>query len=272
MILPPRNYFYKDENGDIKKFAYCCVCGAGPFKESEKNYRYISLHGRSANTYCINCVKTLGIHTEEIIDKGSYAEKEKVEEYSFGEFAKSYIDPYIDIPRLPAGHKKETKVEIKELIPEATKEKVGVVEQIPLPPQVIDPPVLPVGHEKEILLEKVEVKEPLPEAIQEKVEVIEQPPLPPPVIEDEPGPYYVYVGQLSDGVFITGVTTDLRKDFEAINSGQSSRIRTLPMEIVYYHIEQNKKDALIAKANIMSMTPFQKEILVGDFEKKFFEK
>lgn len=219
--MPPRSYFYKDDNGDIKKFAYCSVCGAGPFKESEKNYKYISLHGRTATNYCTTCMKILGIQSEELIDKHAYVEKEKIKEYSFGTFAKSYIDPYIDIPRLPADQQKETEPE---------------------------------------------------KPVKEKVE--EVPPLPPPPVveEDEPGPFYVYVGQLSDDTFITGVTKDMAKDFLTINSGQSSRIKTLPMEIVYYHIEQTKKDALVAKNSIMTMTPFQKEILIEGFVKKFFEK
>jgi len=77
--LPPRVYFYRDENNVIKKFIYCCRCGAGPFKESEKNYKYLSTWGNDRSNYCVPCAKTMGLTLFEIEDKSLLSEKEKIE-------------------------------------------------------------------------------------------------------------------------------------------------------------------------------------------------
>ena len=56
-----RIYFYKDEQGIIQKYSYCCICGAGPFKQSEKNISFISTGSKSDICYCEKCHKNLGI-------------------------------------------------------------------------------------------------------------------------------------------------------------------------------------------------------------------
>jgi predicted GIY-YIG superfamily endonuclease len=78
--LPPRSYFYQDTEGNLKKFAYCCMCGAGPFKESEKNYKYLAIGDKNANNYCITCVNQLRLSKESLIDNKEVVEKEVIKE------------------------------------------------------------------------------------------------------------------------------------------------------------------------------------------------
>lgn len=59
--LARRIYFYKDEQGIIQKYSYCCICGVGPFKQSEKNISFISTGSKSDICYCEKCHKNLGI-------------------------------------------------------------------------------------------------------------------------------------------------------------------------------------------------------------------
>ena len=202
--MPPRSYFYRDNKGDIRKFLYCCMCGEGPFKESEKNYKFISLNGKASHNYCIRCSKNIGLSQDDVVDKSGVTEKEKTEIIAFG----------------------ETGMEKPVLI--------GYSEPEPTPP----PPPTP----------------------------------PKPEIVDEPGPFYVYIGQFIDGTFITGATKDMYKDIETINSGKNDRVKKLPVEVVYYHMEPAKIAALNSKGYIMDMSPIQKEGMIKDFAEKFFEK
>jgi predicted GIY-YIG superfamily endonuclease len=180
------------------------MCGKGPFKESQKNYEYLSLHGKVAHNYCVPCAKNAGLSTTELIDKSYQVAKEKVEEIKFER------EDITDTPINDMGP----------LIDDITE---------PIPP--------------------VPIKE-----------------------EEDPGPYYVYMGQFTDDTYISGVTKDLKKDIDKINSGQSDRLKKLPMELIYYHIEETKKEALNAKVAIMLMAPGQKEALIKEFTEKFFEK
>lgn len=200
-MLPPRNYFYKDEKGNIKKFTYCCMCGEGPFKESERNYKYLSLHNKDGSNYCLKCARTLGLNLDDVIDRSSLAEKEKIEVVVF-----QNVDPPAETP---------SNTEPEE---EATPK-----------PQI-------------------------------KVE------------EVEPGPFYVYIGQFVDNMFLTGVSKDIYKDLERINSGTNPKLKKLPMELVYYHMEDTKEGAIASKEAIMLMTFNQKEDLIKKFTKEFFEK
>lgn len=56
-----RIYFYRDDKGDIQKYSYCCICSAGPFKQSEKDISFISTGSKSDICYCEKCHKNLGI-------------------------------------------------------------------------------------------------------------------------------------------------------------------------------------------------------------------
>jgi hypothetical protein len=78
--LPPRSYFYHDTEGNLKKFAYCSMCGSGPFKESEKNYKYLAIGDKNANNYCLTCVKSLRLSEEGLVNKKEVVEKEIVTE------------------------------------------------------------------------------------------------------------------------------------------------------------------------------------------------
>lgn len=81
--MPSRQYFYKDSKGKVHKFAYCCICGAGPFKQSEKNYNFISTGNRQELSYCTRCYRNLGMKSENLFDKSHMATKETVEAITF---------------------------------------------------------------------------------------------------------------------------------------------------------------------------------------------
>lgn len=76
--MPSREYFYRDQNGKIKKFTYCCLCGAGPFKRSQKDYEYFTTGSRSELVYCLRCAKGLNLTMEGMWDKSSMVAKETV--------------------------------------------------------------------------------------------------------------------------------------------------------------------------------------------------
>ena len=83
MKLPQRQYFYKDNKGKLRKFSYCCICGLGPFKESEKNFKFITATSKTGLSYCLRCYKTLGMDTEDVFDKTSIVNKETIEIVDF---------------------------------------------------------------------------------------------------------------------------------------------------------------------------------------------
>jgi hypothetical protein len=56
------------------------MCGAGPFKESEKNYKYLAIGDKNANNYCLSCIQKLNLSKEGFIDNKSNVEKEVVSE------------------------------------------------------------------------------------------------------------------------------------------------------------------------------------------------
>jgi predicted GIY-YIG superfamily endonuclease len=85
--LPPRSYFYHDTEGNLKKFAYCSMCGSGPFKESEKNYKYLAIGDKNANNYCLTCVKSLRLSEEGLVNKKEVVEKEIVTEVFYSDMS-----------------------------------------------------------------------------------------------------------------------------------------------------------------------------------------
>jgi len=48
-------YYYIDENGEIKKYVYCRLCHAGPFKltEDRKNFMFFGMGTREP--FCLSC-------------------------------------------------------------------------------------------------------------------------------------------------------------------------------------------------------------------------
>lgn len=86
--MPQREYFYRDQTGKIRKFAYCCLCGAGPFKKSQKNFEYFSSGSKSETAYCLKCAKSLNLTMEEMWDKSSKVAKETVKVVSSKELKK----------------------------------------------------------------------------------------------------------------------------------------------------------------------------------------
>lgn len=224
--MPPRSYFYKDENGTLKKFVYCSMCGTGPFKESQKNFEYLSLHGRVSNNYCLPCAKNAGLSIAELTDKSNQVAKEKVEEIVF---------------------KKE---ELTEVVIRDTSQ--DVIE--PTPPKLSPPES---DTSKPAPLEPY-TPEPVP------LEPVN-------VVVEEQGPFYVYIGQFTDNTFVTGVSTDYKRDILRMNSGTNEKLKKLPVELVYFHEEKSKRDAQDAKTAIMLMGSTQKEDLIKKFTENYFK-
>lgn len=87
--MPHREYFYRDNAGKIKKFAYCCLCGAGPFKRTQKDFEYIISDSKSETAYCLNCIRELKLKMEDLRDKSSMVANETVEVIDFLTLKKS---------------------------------------------------------------------------------------------------------------------------------------------------------------------------------------
>jgi len=84
------------------------------------------------------------------------------------------------------------------------------------------------------------------------------------------GPYSIYFAQGVDGVFTTGVTTNLKKESKELNNGGAPRGGTRPYEIVYYRTEKKKDDAAYVKVILSKYKREQKERLIQVFENRFF--
>lgn len=141
--MPPRSYFYKDIDGNLKKFAYCSLCGAGPFKESGRSYLFLSIGDKNLNNYCLSCVKSLKLSEESLIDKKAVVEKEVVAEVFYSNMSTTkapvlgfdFVTPEIDnLPkrvRIPkeamAGSTKKTKSKM----PLICAKVEGIFKQIP---------------------------------------------------------------------------------------------------------------------------------------------
>ena len=72
--LNPR-YWYTDENGKVKKYEYCGMCLAGPFKQSDENALFTRINKLS---YCKKCMSALSIKDDLSIFKGSMTKEEVV--------------------------------------------------------------------------------------------------------------------------------------------------------------------------------------------------
>lgn len=395
--MPSKSYFYKDDTGKIKKFIYCCLCGDGPYKETERDYNFYSVHGGMSQNYCIPCARALGLSLENIKDKSTMVEKEEKIEEVF--FSKSNIettileDNYLDsedteietknnknntlgIPLLFSDsesvselndedkeeqlseentdyilhiNKKKRKplnpikrsmpehpslIEEKEEIPTSSKiiNKIEEKEEIPVSselinnvddekknisptPKLIDNveeekiPSLPGlidriedGEEekipaslkivdqikneekKNILVSSKEIKKEefstppeITKEIFKPTEVInntkeKEIPVFNKIIEEDKGPFYVYIGEFVDGTFLTSMTKNMKKEIKEINSGSNVIYNKLPLEVVYYHVENNKKDALQASTYIMFLDNEEKEKIINKFSEEFFKK
>lgn len=100
--MPPKAYFYKDNQGNIKKFAYCCMCSAGPFKQSEKNISFITAGSKNDLCYCVRCYKNLGMKTDEILNVTPPPINEKTEIVEFSKPKEPEIAPAEILPEVIA--------------------------------------------------------------------------------------------------------------------------------------------------------------------------
>lgn len=137
-----RIYFYKDEQGIIQKYSYCCICGAGPFKQSEKNISFISTGSKSDICYCEKCHKNLGI-------KNVGIPLEEIPFYQKPSQVLEFKKPEVQEKKLSKDIKKSAPVIIEELPEE-------IPEEIPEDPPLMDDP----GTSEEIL---DEIPENIPE-------------------------------------------------------------------------------------------------------------
>jgi hypothetical protein len=260
--LSRRVYFYKDKNGAIKKFSYCCICSAGPFKQSDKNIEFITTGGKSEVSYCIKCFKNLGMKSEDII-KPSSVNNEDVEIVEFKKQKPILESPVEEILQ------KDNSDDIQEVRPQEE-----IIEDITLrDPEPVD--------------EMVEELEPIEDAIEDPLPIVQNTPCeaaeeineltsnieitPEIVEEDRKGEYYVYLGQYMDGSYRVDVAKDVIREIEDINAGNDPLLTKLPIELIYYNKMNSWKEAQFEKDQILLMNNFQKEELSKDFIKKIFE-
>lgn len=53
-------YFYESEDGKLRRYVYCTMCQAGPFKEEEQGYSYIDCgQPKTPLNYCRSCAGSL---------------------------------------------------------------------------------------------------------------------------------------------------------------------------------------------------------------------
>jgi putative endonuclease len=76
--------------------------------------------------------------------------------------------------------------------------------------------------------------------------------------------WIVYILELNDGSYYTGITNDLDKRLEAHKSGKGSKyVRSrLPFRVVYICYEQNRSGASKSEINIKKLSRKKKELLV----------
>jgi hypothetical protein len=383
------------------------MCGAGPFKETEKNYKYLAIGDKNANNYCLSCIQTLGLSKENFIDNKDIVEKEVISEVFYNNMStvkapaigfdygiseeETPTSRKIERKNVPAARpvkKAKSKSPKTHLTPEKVKEIVqqlpplfGEVENIDIsliqsddaidnsllvsqedyigedeyslsspeeqiqeeeiaPPPLIEeektfisptveettediPPPLPMEEIIEEVIEDPPPQDPVEEVVEEVAEEVAEEtllPLPiegiieekilPPIIEDkfsqkipeeimeltpppfllkknkdgifappikeqdkeEKGPFYVYIGQFADDTFTVNMAKDIDADVRIINSCTTKKSRKLPIEIVFYNTDENKKDAVDTLKAIRSMSVIQKEILIKTFSQNFFKK
>ena len=82
--------------------------------------------------------------------------------------------------------------------------------------------------------------------------------------------YYTYIVRCADDTFYTGFTNDVKKRIAMHNAGKGAKYTKgrLPVSLVYFEEHDNKHDALSREWHIKSMTRFQKEELIEDFNHK----
>lgn len=71
---------------------------------------------------------------------------------------------------------------------------------------------------------------------------------------------YVYILRCSDGTLYTGWTTDIEKRVKAHNTGKGAKYTRarLPVELVYYKLEEDKSGAMREEYRIKQLTRKEK--------------
>jgi len=75
---------------------------------------------------------------------------------------------------------------------------------------------------------------------------------------------YTYILQCNDNTYYTGWTNDLDKRVKSHNSGIASKYTRarLPVELVYYEVFDEKKDAMKREYEIKQMSRKEKTYLI----------
>lgn len=81
--------------------------------------------------------------------------------------------------------------------------------------------------------------------------------------------WYVYIIELSDGTYYTGITNDLDRRMEKHSSGKGSKyVRSrLPLRLVYWEVHQDRSSASKREVEIKKLKRAQKEELaLGEYK------
>ena len=60
-------YWYEDVSGKVKKYVYCSLCHAGPFKEFEEQKSFV-LRGNKGG-FCIPCARAHKFFNDPLLDQ-----------------------------------------------------------------------------------------------------------------------------------------------------------------------------------------------------------
>ena len=86
-------------------------------------------------------------------------------------------------------------------------------------------------------------------------------------IYDPDVPWDVYIAECSDGTYYTGITHDLNKRLNQHNRGKGAVYTEEhgPVDLVYFEIHPNHKEAASRELEIKQLTHNQKKDLVDNF-------
>lgn len=270
-----RVYFYKTPKGDLKRYFYCSLCGAGPFKEEDENKEYkVTLNGTIL--HCMKCLRTLGIKENVEDHEVFFSGKKPAFEKEESEQAPSKVRET----------KKKSKPEPKpkteqEPEPEAKQEPETKIEQKPGPelkPEISQEPGPKTEPEQKKKSEKKQTPVSKPISKEENMEKLEYSTYTQIIRSERDGKkaipfkglYTIYIAEHPDEFFSVAVTKDLEKDAEAINSDEEYLCGKAPAEIVFFRKEQNEESAKIIRRVISKLKRKEKEKLIKMFEWQYF--
>lgn len=274
--MAKRIYFYKDGQGIIQKYSYCSICGAGPFKQSERDLSFISTGSKCDICYCDKCHKNLGIknvgvplddipfyknHSKVIDAKKPIVPEKKVLEVPIEHIA----DPEL-LEEIPQDISEEIPIIPEELsdIPEEStiaddlgiSEEITIAEEIPVFPGAVSASSEEITIAEELLVihEDVQtISEEIPiihedvQTISEEITVTEEIP----VIHED-------VQIISEEHIVTNVPEipeDITPIVELVNSTESVENTESSTELCTQEVPEDTKEA-----EVSNVAPIDQEI------------